>query len=212
MANIVDQRAFFGVDTVKKVHEMWAEMLAHANEVRAREGLAPLELVDDRDVHEVHAYVNHSRWVADCPTCGAGMITWPDHPLACCLGCFHIARVRHPSKARIGEVEPILLERPDPHTRNWEHVTSPLSSRQDPKQLDRGRWAATDDEHDAGDGWESTRRIRNENRLIGQLPGDGVGDERDRIRTATSMGLRLEGDGSIARMPSTADVELPERD
>jgi len=64
----------------------------------------------------VDAYVNHGRWVADCPTCASGLAVDPDAPEAPCLSCGSIHRVRAPRVYKA--IERALLVRPV-HNRNW---------------------------------------------------------------------------------------------
>lgn len=86
-------------------------------------------LLDERTVL---AYVNEGRWVADCPNCNAGMMTWPENPQGCCLGCFHVYTVEHPPADVIGEALPVLLERPEIN-RNW--VVTPETDEWEPVEV-----------------------------------------------------------------------------
>lgn len=61
------------------------------------------------------AYVNHGRWLADCP-CGDAMAVDPDIPWGVCLGCGGHAVVRFPVNAI--EIERILAHRPTAN-QNW---------------------------------------------------------------------------------------------
>jgi hypothetical protein len=67
----------------------------------------------------VTAYVDDSRWVAECLNCRAGMAAWPDHDEACCLDCGHVYRVRFPHPRVRRQLEELLNARPDPSTRWW---------------------------------------------------------------------------------------------
>lgn len=182
---IIDQRGEFGVTSIAQLLEVWRERFDGRPQVM------------HQVAGEQPAYVNHSRWVARCPECPGAASTWPDHRSTLCFGCGALFRVRHPSKQRIGEALPLLLERPDPATRNWEHVTSVRGVKLDEHgqpMHDLDRWNK--------DGWESVGRLRSENRLIGGLRGDGIGDERDLIVTPA----RLTSRSGI----STADVTVPD--
>lgn len=70
--------------------------------------------------HEVQAVVNHSRWIAECPTdgCNGAYYFNPDDPRFWCVYCdtgWH--RVVMPDDR--DDIERALLERPAPQTRNW---------------------------------------------------------------------------------------------
>ena len=66
------------------------------------------------------AYINHGRWVVDCP-CGAGNATDPAWGIACCIGCglVHTAVV-FPSEVTIAEVEVLLDQRQSVLFRNFD--------------------------------------------------------------------------------------------
>ncbi len=69
--------------------------------------------------HEVaralEAYINHGRWLVDCP-CGNGVMTAPGWP-ACCYSCGAIYRDVHIS-ADADQIEALLSRRPIAH-QNW---------------------------------------------------------------------------------------------
>jgi len=69
------------------------------------------------------AYVNHGRWVADCPLCGAGIAVAVDGAVGCCLECGIEYEIQVPPDSVIEEATPILLARPTrgPHRirANW---------------------------------------------------------------------------------------------
>ena len=203
---ILDERTRFGVTSVAAVHDAWRIHLERINAERAKRMLPMLEIVDRSAELEAYAYVNHSRWLCDCPAagCGAGVFVWPDHPRACCLGCFTIFRPLFPPKGVIAQAVPVLDERPDPATRNWNHATT---DRSDPKMLDRGRWTEHGAPNAAPNGWESVTRLRNENLLLGGLSGDGTG--QDIIHNPRLLAPN-GGRGVTTRTTlDTGDVELP---
>ena len=67
------------------------------------------------------AYVNFSRWVADCPMgCGNATALESNQATFFCApsgGCGHIGEVDWPSDGP--EIWEALMERPMPKTRNW---------------------------------------------------------------------------------------------
>jgi hypothetical protein len=72
-----------------------------------------------------YAYVNHSRWVADCPFCSSAQVVTPDDRRFFCVDCGN-ANVRHayvevewPPDDEIDEIERLLRLRPDEQNRNW---------------------------------------------------------------------------------------------
>lgn len=70
---------------------------------------------------EINAYVNHGRWVADCPCCSGAMIVDPADPFFFCPECRMQGKgwyyVEFP--ADLLTIERLLTARPDIHTRNW---------------------------------------------------------------------------------------------
>jgi hypothetical protein len=63
------------------------------------------------------AYVNHGRWVADCP-CGGGIACGPDSPDAVCYDCRTERNISFPSASRIATATELLSARPLKH-QNW---------------------------------------------------------------------------------------------
>lgn len=69
------------------------------------------------------AYVNHGRWIADCPTpyCGNALSLEPKQTMFHCSsdvgGCQSIAEVLWPSETEA--IDAVLSNRPIPATRNW---------------------------------------------------------------------------------------------
>lgn len=114
---IVDQRTGYGhsggrAASVADVENLWEGFLA------AR-GIG----IQDQ-AGEVVAYINGSRWVADCPVCGGGMFCWDRNPRACCLECGSRFQVRWELPALRSAVIRALAARLPAH-RNW-----------DPRRLD----------------------------------------------------------------------------
>lgn len=85
---------------------------------------APDEVADGE---EVVAYVNHGRWVADCPSaaCTGAELVDPEDPRFYCLSCYNAPfggrwlRVRFPPERQRRAIERALLERPRARNRNW---------------------------------------------------------------------------------------------
>lgn len=64
------------------------------------------------------AYVNHGRWVADCPTgCGSALELQKGQAMYHCDECMHLSSVEWPSNPQ--EIWDTLLKRKLPRTRNW---------------------------------------------------------------------------------------------
>jgi hypothetical protein len=133
---IVDQRTGYGLlggdsTTVADVETLW-ETYCHRHD---------RPVVDRAD--EVVAYINASRWVADCP-CGGAMFCWDRNPRACCLDCGSRYPVRWQPPAVRAAVIRTLAARPEP-ARNW-----------DPRRVD-----------EAGELLETVEFLRRENVLMG---------------------------------------------
>jgi hypothetical protein len=72
------------------------------------------------------AYVNHGRWVADCPFCDGGELVTPEDPRFFCLSCGHLGTtaeggwlaVGFPSTEAQAAIDQELALRPEPN-RNW---------------------------------------------------------------------------------------------
>lgn len=82
----------------------------------------------------VRAYINHGRWVADCPVqyCGNAMRLEPRQGTFRCRtrsgdGCGHEAQIEWPADA--DEIWRVLERRPIPGTRNWFPPEHPLAVR-----------------------------------------------------------------------------------
>lgn len=72
----------------------------------------------------VYARIDQGRWLADCPHCNGSEAVEPDTPLFYCLNSWCsrptgnlYAPLRFP-KERVA-IERVLLDRPNPTTRNW---------------------------------------------------------------------------------------------
>ena len=65
----------------------------------------------------VNAYINHGRWVADCPCNGAELVA-PNHNMLCgSCGAEHT--VKFPSPKTRQKIEELLEARPHGLNRNW---------------------------------------------------------------------------------------------
>ncbi len=107
---IRDQRTMLGARLLSTPADVRAYWEAYAS----RLGI-PLVAQDA----EVVAYVNESRWVADCPACRGGIACWPENPQAACLECGGVFAVSFPPPAEVAAGEAALSVRPAPETRNW---------------------------------------------------------------------------------------------
>ena len=68
--------------------------------------------------NEARAYMNHGRWVADCPrTCGYAWDLKDNEFLVHCGECGNVCPVDWPDNAQ--EIWDELQKRPLPRTRNW---------------------------------------------------------------------------------------------
>jgi hypothetical protein len=64
------------------------------------------------------AYVNHGRWIAECPRdCGGAMQLEPKQAGYACGECQHMCSVEWPADA--DGIWAALMERSIPRTRNW---------------------------------------------------------------------------------------------
>lgn len=69
------------------------------------------------DATVLSAYINDSRWVADC-SCGSGLSVDADTAKAYCFGCGkRFVAISIP--ANRAAIEDLLLVRPNRHNRNW---------------------------------------------------------------------------------------------
>lgn len=73
----------------------------------------------------VRAFVNHGRWIVQCPFCPSAQIACDADRRFWCVDCHNQAvggawlRVVWPSKRQRELIEALLLQRPDVRTRNW---------------------------------------------------------------------------------------------
>lgn len=121
---LIDQRMMSGPAIHSSAAEVEAFWEAHAEDQRARNGFMFAErrgATDfDRSALPLDAYVNHGRWVADCPICNGGIALWKEHESGCCLDCGTIySRISWPSKKDIELVEETLVKQPIYEERNW---------------------------------------------------------------------------------------------
>lgn len=104
---IFDQRHMYGVADLHGVREHIATFLA-------AKGKTPVP-----DERSLAAYVNHGRWVADCPECAGGIACSPDNPEACCLDCGHTYAVSFPKPKDVARAEAALAGRGARRNQNW---------------------------------------------------------------------------------------------
>lgn len=104
--------------SVQEVEAFWQDFAVAHGFVRSDSGVRePGELEETGET--VAAYVSDSRWVADCPRCGAGMAAWPEAPKVCCLDCGSLYAVSFPKPRELAAALTVLEARPDQSTRNW---------------------------------------------------------------------------------------------
>lgn len=77
-------------------------------------------------LNEARAYVNHGRWVTECPRdCGYAEGLDDGQFMLHCGECGHVCPVRWPDNAQ--EIWDELAKRPLPRTRNWFPSSHPLA-------------------------------------------------------------------------------------
>lgn len=80
----------------------------------------PLEM---SEMDPVLAYINHGRWIVDCPFCSGAELIFQDTVAFLCLSCFnqavHFKSLPIAFPLNVIEIEGILEKRPMPSTRNW---------------------------------------------------------------------------------------------
>ena len=100
-------------------HVTYREFLSDLYHRKGHGGLPPETSV----IGQIEAYINHGRWIAECPTrCGGAVIADSGVPLFVCYECGGdwYSVVFPPEKTAI---EVLLMRRPpvgrEPTTRNW---------------------------------------------------------------------------------------------
>lgn len=84
------------------------------------------------------AYVNHGRWVADCPAeCGCALRLDPQQASFACPECYTITEIEWPDNP--DAIWQALLERPKVRNRNWFPASHELAIR---ANLPHGQTAA----------------------------------------------------------------------
>lgn len=74
---------------------------------------------------KVTAYINHGRWVVECPDCRSAQAGSPADPRFFCIECRNgwVAgrwlKVEYPAGPRRADIEEALLRRPMSRNRNW---------------------------------------------------------------------------------------------
>jgi hypothetical protein len=109
---ILDQRHMYDLPgkqrSVKDVVAYWREfadknMATHGTRFAQR----PDAKAFRKSQKQLVAYLNHSRWVADCPMpdCNGGIALWQDNPEACCLDCGTIfTNIKWPRETEMAKV------------------------------------------------------------------------------------------------------------
>lgn len=93
--------------------------------------MAPMPKAEiDEDV-TVETYVNHGRWVVECPFCPSAQLAFDEERRFYCTECFN-AEVEHrwvtvvwPDEETRAAIEEALSKRPEPATRNWYTYETP---------------------------------------------------------------------------------------
>ena len=109
-----DQRDSIGVPdgTREDIEWLWSVFLRERSPLRLEQPIA--------DKRTVVPYINHGRWVADCPECNGGIACWDENPRGCCLSCGHVYKVKwQPPDERAAACR-ALGERADRRHWNWE--------------------------------------------------------------------------------------------
>lgn len=75
-------------------------------------------VVPEFTTEEIMGYINHGRWVANCPNCNNGIECAPVFPFGLCLGCGNAYTVVFPTEAKRTRAEAALVVRPH-ENRNW---------------------------------------------------------------------------------------------
>ncbi len=107
-AVLADQRHAYRCETVADIEDFWLAALEQKN-------LTP-RTSDPLD--EGDAYINRMRLLVDCPSCNSGAYAWNRNPLACCLDCGLLFKVRFPSPFVLAAAVRLLAVRPVVNA-NW---------------------------------------------------------------------------------------------
>ncbi len=117
-AIIEDQRHAYRVDTVEQVTEWQRAFLAGECPPHPVER-PPIATEIIRDERTVVPHINASRWIADCPECGAANAVWDNNPTMVCLGCGRSFKVAwQPPKERAEAIR-VLADWPELN-RSWD--------------------------------------------------------------------------------------------
>lgn len=111
---IKDQRTITGGADAREIRRRWRDFIEQ-NGAPERDDERSLEQTNE----VVAAYINHGRWVADCPNCNGGIAAWAENDACCCLDCGRVYHAVFPSTRKRDKVEAILLERPSGAYMNW---------------------------------------------------------------------------------------------
>lgn len=115
---MLDQRHLLYINTPAEARQRWEHVRTLMNESRVRMG-HPLAPPLRKDRRSVAAYVNHDRWVADCPACGGGMEAWPENPEVACIHDGLIFGATFPHANTVRAAKEALDRRPFMENRNW---------------------------------------------------------------------------------------------
>lgn len=118
ITQILDVRATaFGVraqvDLNAPEEAQWEALVAFWKAYNIRQGRIPQFTTD-----QLGGYINHGRWIADCPSCNNGIECAPVFPFGLCLGCGNAYEVVYPSVGDRTRAEAALVIRPH-EARNW---------------------------------------------------------------------------------------------
>jgi hypothetical protein len=108
------EQRYFSEDLVDAPVAEWA-VLKHAPDVKVPTKAAKSPVLV--------AYVNHGRWVADCPSCRSAQVVTPNDPRFLCV-CGNADTggkwlpISFPLPADMNEIDSLLGKRPDTN-RNW---------------------------------------------------------------------------------------------
>ena len=86
-----------------------------ATAARVRANLTSLRIRPYDEPSPVYAYVNHGRWVADCPSCNGAELVSENQEFLCGT-CGRVSPAVWPDT--VTQIEATLNQRPEPN-RNW---------------------------------------------------------------------------------------------